>query len=95
MAAIERLQSWYALQCDGDWEHQFGVKIETLDNPGWSFTIDLDDTSLEEKEFLSVRTERTDNDWLFASKKETKFQIACSLSNFDEALAIFCDWAGI
>jgi hypothetical protein len=29
------LQAWYAEQCDGDWEHQFGVSVETLDNPGW------------------------------------------------------------
>jgi hypothetical protein len=28
------LQGWYATQCDGDWEHEYGVSIETLDNPG-------------------------------------------------------------
>ena len=27
------LQSWYQSQCDGDWEHEFGIRIETLDNP--------------------------------------------------------------
>jgi len=32
---MERIQDWYRRQCDGDWEHSYGVKIETLDNPGW------------------------------------------------------------
>jgi hypothetical protein len=28
------LQDWHAGQCDGDWEHSYGVDIGTLDNPG-------------------------------------------------------------
>jgi hypothetical protein len=38
------LQGWYAAQCDGDWEHERGVKIETLDNPEWAIRIDLEGT---------------------------------------------------
>lgn len=33
---FEWLQKWYKSQCDGDWEHEYGIKIETVDNPGWS-----------------------------------------------------------
>jgi len=40
------LQAWYPVQCDGDWEHEFGVRVETLDNPGWSLRIDLDGTAM-------------------------------------------------
>ena len=36
---LEALQHWYESQCDGDWEHEFGVKIGTLDNPGWMVDI--------------------------------------------------------
>ena len=25
----------FANECDGDWEHENQVKIETVDNPGW------------------------------------------------------------
>ncbi|MFE2849501.1 Imm53 family immunity protein, partial [Streptomyces scopuliridis] len=32
---LDWLQNWYTQQCDGDWEHEWGVKIATLDNPGW------------------------------------------------------------
>jgi len=41
---IEWLQKWYADHCDGDWEHEYGIVIETLDNPGWSIVIDLKNT---------------------------------------------------
>ena len=35
-----RLQRWYVSRCDGEWEHGMGVRIETLDNPGWQVVID-------------------------------------------------------
>lgn len=41
---LTRLQDWYDEHCDGDWEHSYGVHIETLDNPGWSLRIDLSGT---------------------------------------------------
>ena len=46
---VEWLEKWYKKQCDGDWEHMFGVQIYTLDNPGWRVKIDIADTELEEK----------------------------------------------
>jgi hypothetical protein len=47
-APLELVQRWYAAHCDGEWEHQYGIKIETLDNPGWRVTIDLTNTELQE-----------------------------------------------
>jgi hypothetical protein len=38
------LENWYSPQCNGHWEHGFGVRISTIDNPGWSADIDLHDT---------------------------------------------------
>jgi hypothetical protein len=38
---IARLVRWYAERCDGEWEHQHGVKLESLDNPGWLLEVDL------------------------------------------------------
>jgi hypothetical protein len=40
------LQGWYAAHCNGDWEHQNGIEIGTLDNPGGTFQVDLQDTDL-------------------------------------------------
>jgi Immunity protein 53 len=51
MNALQELQQWYQSQCNGDWEHTYGVKIDTLDNPGWSVTIELADTYLYGRTF--------------------------------------------
>ncbi len=42
---LRKLQNWYAAECDGDWEHQYGIKIDTIDNPGWRVEIELNFTS--------------------------------------------------
>ena len=55
VSSISNLQEWYASQCNGDWEHTFGVTISTMDNPGWGLTIDLTGTSLENIPFNEYR----------------------------------------
>jgi hypothetical protein len=47
MNALQWLQVWYKSQCNGDWEHQHGIKINTLDNPRWDLKIDIYNTDLE------------------------------------------------
>lgn len=49
------LIDWYLSNCDGDWEHVYGVKLETLDNPGWILTIDLAETDLDGKTLSDIR----------------------------------------
>lgn len=63
--ALSRLVKWYEAQCDDDWEHQYGVRIDTLDNPGWSVRVDLQKTSLINRRFTDVEIERTDCDWVW------------------------------
>jgi len=41
------LSHWYSNNCDGNWEHYNGIKIETIDNPGWSVSIDTEGSSIE------------------------------------------------
>ncbi len=55
MGLVEQIQAWYAAQCDGGWEHQYGVSIETLDNPGWCVMVDLSGTSLENISFQTYQ----------------------------------------
>ena len=95
MTNLERFQMWYMSQCDEDWEHTYGVRISTIDNPGWSVDIALDETSLEGREFKELRIERSKNDWLFAWSTSNKFNIACGPNNLEEGLGIFCDWAEV
>lgn len=41
MEAVKKLMQWYSEQCNGLWEHRFGVSIESTDNPGWWVKIDI------------------------------------------------------
>jgi len=79
------LIDWYVSHCDGDWEHQYGVRLETSDNPGWILTIDLADTNLDGREMLAIK-EGTAVDgcsheyespdlsrWLHCSVRDNKF----------------------
>jgi len=61
---LEWLQKWYEVQCDGNWEHYHGIKIETLDNPGWSVEIDFNDTNYKIKNLNWKLYELKDNNWI-------------------------------
>ena len=87
------LMKWYDRQCDGDWEHQFGVKIETLDNPGWSIQISIQETELQDKNFLDVIIERTNKNWIFCKVRNGFFEGSCGSLNLPEMLQFFRDWA--
>ena len=38
---IQWLQDWTKSQIDGDWEHELGISIRMLDNPGWILSADI------------------------------------------------------
>lgn len=70
---FQALQEWYLSQCDGNWEHQHVITIETLDNPGWMITIDLEGTELESRTWPLQMEERSESDWWQFEFKERKF----------------------
>jgi len=93
---IEFLQNWYAQHCNGDWEHQYGVSIETLDNPGWRVKINLVGTELEKAPFEEIKVGIDhDDDWYFLSIKEDPdvsgpvFDAACSPQYLKTVIEIF------
>jgi hypothetical protein len=91
--ALAQLQRWYADQCDGDWEHQRGVEIGTLDNPGWSVKIALGGTELEKRSFERVHVDRAEDDWLRAWVEAGEWNAACGPLNLVEAVEAFLAWA--
>ena len=86
------LQSWYASNCDGDWEHEWGVKIATLDNPGWMVDLNLEDTSLEDREFRKVRVDKTEGDWYVCEVKDKVFKGRGGAENLRDILQVFVEW---
>ncbi len=90
--ALVELQRWYHDQCDDDWEHQHGIVIDSLDNPGWWIKIDLTETLLEFKSFERVETDRTAIDWCHCWVEGKKFQAAGGPHNLCEMIQAFLDW---
>ncbi|UWE13062.1 immunity 53 family protein [Actinacidiphila bryophytorum] len=90
---MDWLQEWYAARCDGDWEHEWGVEIGTLDNPGWSVRIDLGGTGLEGRDFPRRDLRRSEDDWVVAWTSEGAFRAACGPRNLTEVLVLFRGWA--
>lgn len=99
MTTLERLQAWYTRQCNEDWEHLYGVKIDTCDNPGWWVRIDLKDTPLESVPFARL-AEDVDDDgfqqgprWLDCKLIDGVWNGAGDETKLERILDIFLAWA--
>ena len=90
--SVSALERWYASQCDGSWEQSYGIRIDTLDNPGWRIQIDLRDTRKQDSALGTRRLDRTENDWIQYWTEKQKFNIACGPLNLSEAGEIFVRW---
>ncbi len=69
-------QHWYANQCNGDWEHGQGVKISSIDNPGWSVDINLEGTIAEDLTMEWKLIERMEEDWYGYSIQSSTYKAA-------------------
>lgn len=60
---LSKLMRWYEANCDKQWEHSCGVKIETLDNPGWLVVINLEGTRIALESIPPKKVYRGKDDW--------------------------------
>jgi hypothetical protein len=88
------LMTWYRSHCNGDWEHQNGVTIGTLDNPGWLMDVDLRDTEHEGRTLQRKLIERSDNDWVSIEVVNNKFHADGGPENLSEMISLFADFVG-
>ena len=89
LPAIKSLMEWYRSQCDGDWEHQHGVQIGTLDNPGWSLDVDLAETPQAGRSIAKKMIERSKDDWVFFEVKDDIFHARGGPLNLEEMISSF------
>lgn len=74
---------WYQSHCDDSWEDQYGVRLETLDNPGWLLTVDLIHTDLQGRTMTEVREGIAPEEhpvsprWIHCFVRENQFRGAC------------------
>lgn len=92
MNILEKIEKWFEKECNGDWEHSYGIRIQNLDNPGWLVDIDIFDTELEEKEFTPIRILRSENDWIHCKIEEKVFKGRGGIYNLEEILSTFVSW---
>ena len=67
MNDITWLEAWYQQNCDGYWEHSYGIEIETLDNPGWHVKIDLSKTDYVNLKAEELKEDTDDDNWIRCS----------------------------
>lgn len=102
-STLVRLACWYASRCDGEWEHAFGVRIGTLDNPGWTVVIDLTGTPLEHRPFERVVEGEEDENyaeggeqigpWMTCLVEQKAWRAHCDPTSLERVLTRFLDWA--
>jgi hypothetical protein len=70
------IQNWFLSNCDGNWEHENIIKIQTLDNPGWSISIDLNYTALAQLTIKSGLIDNAEDDWYTYEIKNAVYKAA-------------------
>ena len=91
--SLQWLQDWYRLQCNETWEHEHGISISTLDNPGWSVVIDLVGTDLAGSDMSPYTSDPSDTDWVFCKLEAGKFTAHGDPSKLDWIIDHFRTWA--
>jgi hypothetical protein len=94
MDVLDWLARWYEAQCDGNWEHAFGVSIDTVDNPGWSLKIDLAGTDCDGQTLdLVTHNFEHETDWWACWAKDNVFEGTGGPLHLRSLLETFREWA--
>ena len=93
MSLLQELQRWYQSQCNDDWEHGYGIKIDTLDNPGWRVIIELAETNLSDRSFVEIQRLDHQTEWIHCRVREGKFEGHGGPFMLEEILRVFLKWA--
>ncbi|WP_442914257.1 Imm53 family immunity protein [Kribbella sp. NBC_01245] len=91
--ALLFLIDWFAAHCDGDWEHDLGIRIAPLDNPGWSLDVSTADTELKGRVIDWVRIDDDENGWLHWRSTGIAFEARCGPVDLQRALDAFRSFA--
>ncbi|MCW1915703.1 immunity 53 family protein [Luteolibacter sp. GHJ8] len=92
---FSKLVGWYKSHCDRVREHEKGIRLETLDNPGWILKINLVGTNLEGCAMAEVAEGLDDGDhlpWIHCYIRENEFVGACDPDQVARLFAVFEDF---
>jgi hypothetical protein len=86
---IQWLSEWFSSHCDGDWEHESGVRLETLDNPGWRLRVDIVGTGVDGRVLPRSKVDLGAGRWLWTSADGESFEASCDARSLRELVAAF------
>ena len=92
MSILNWLSEWYKSNCNGDWEHCYGIKIGNIDNPGWMVDIEFSETNLEDKVFKKIDFVHSDTDWYFCKVENNIFKGRGDSNKLTKILETFKNW---
>lgn len=90
---LKWIENWYISHCNGEWEDYYGIKISTLDNPGWLVKIDISETELENRQFQEINVYKDDNDWLCCKLINNEFLGGGDPTKLNRIIEEFRRWA--
>ena len=87
--ALIFLIDWFATHCDGEWEHDVGIAISTLDNPGWALNVRVEDTELSAVVVDWQTDEESEEVWVHWRSTGRVFEARCGPRDLERALLAF------
>lgn len=72
MNELKWLEKWHLENANND-GYALGIKIETLDNPGWIVKIDLTDTKYAGIHIDRVAYDNSEDDWMDCNIEDNVF----------------------
>ncbi len=87
---VNKIQQWYKSNCDGDWEHTYGIDIMFVDSKSWKISIDLAQTVYEDLSLPTRIENRSTYDWFEYQVSNATFTANCGCLSLAETLNAFC-----
>ena len=92
MDSSKKLQTIISHFINGQWEHEEGVIIQTIDNPGWMIKVSLYGTFLQGCDFTEVEKELSTKEWYVCRVKNGYFEGFGSVNNLDNIVDVLYGW---
>jgi hypothetical protein len=89
---LEWLDSWYRRQCNGDWEHRQGMRLQPLEKAGWHLTINLAGTSAVNARPQQLRLDTKGGGWLSCSIAGECFEGSGDPRKLEQIIGVFRRW---
>lgn len=86
---IKWLENWYKSNCDGEWEHENWIKIQSLDNPGWFLEIKAYNFFENSQERKWRLFEESEDNWIAYDIEKDMFSAAGDPSKLETLITLF------